>query len=247
MARYFLELAYNGTRFQGFQKQPHTTATIQTQLEEKLRVLLRQATELVGCGRTDAGVHAKHYIAHFDAQEALPSDLVYRLNRILGEDIVIFRCFQVADTAHARFDAISRAYEYHLYFQKDPFAQEMAYYYPRAQHLNLDLMQAAAKLLLNFEDFAPFCKTKTDAKTRRCHLRRSEWQQLDAQRWVYHIQGDRFLRGMVRLIVGMCLYVGEGRMSLEQVEKALQTQTPLPQPMSVPPQGLFLTDIRYPT
>ncbi len=244
--RYFLELAYNGTRFNGYQIQPNARS-IQQAIEEALSTILRQPTTITGCGRTDTGVHALQYYAHFDAPAPLPDRIAHALNGILKPDIVIYRVILVADQAHARFDATSRSYVYYLSTKRNPFRQESAYFCPFAKDLDPDKMQAAAKLLLKFKEFDTFCKTNTDAKTRTCDLRKSYWDfEAGHQLWAYHVSADRFLRGMIRLIVGMCLNVGRGQISLEELQKALASQQPLNRPWSAPAHGLYLTDIRYP-
>ena len=244
--RYCLELAYNGSRFHGFQEQPNTPLTIQHRLESKLQLLVPQASKIIGCGRTDAGVHARQYFAHFDSPQGLREDFVHRYNQILGPDIYIKRCFEVRADFHARFDALSRGYSYQLLGYKDPFSQETSFQFGQMDKLDWVKVQEAAALLPRYPAFAPFCKTHTDSKTRFCKIEYSVWRALGPEHYVYEVQADRFLRGMVRLIVGMCLYVGLGKLSLDQVENALANQTPLPRPWSAPAQGLFLDRISYP-
>lgn len=243
--RYFLELAYNGTRFCGYQEQPNQI-TVQSQIERALGILLRVPTKIVGCGRTDSGVHALQYFAHFDAAQKLTNDFVYRLNSLLGKDIVCYQLLEVAADAHARFDATSRSYQYVIDLIQNPFRQETAYYCRYGNQLELDKMQAAAKLLLNYKDFTTFCKSKTDNKTNLCDLRQSEWIFNEKeQQLVYQVTANRFLRGMIRLIVGMCLNVGKGNMSIELVKTALEEQKTLKNALSAPAEGLFLMDIKY--
>lgn len=243
--RYFLELAYNGTRFCGYQEQPNQI-TVQSQIERALGILLRVPTKIVGCGRTDSGVHALQYFAHFEAAQKLTNDFVYRLNSLLGKDIVCYQLLEVAADAHARFDATSRSYQYVIDLIQNPFRQETAYYCRYGNQLELDKMQAAAKLLLNYKDFTTFCKSKTDNKTNLCDLRQSEWIFNEKeQQLVYQVTANRFLRGMIRLIVGMCLNVGKGNMSIELVKTALEEQKTLKNALSAPAEGLFLMDIKY--
>lgn len=244
--RYFVELAYNGAKYIGWQKQPNGSS-IQTTIEKGLSKILRQSIEVVGCGRTDARVHAKQYFLHFDFEEELPDDLLFRINKVLPKDISFLNVRQVEDTAHARFDATHRAYEYHLDFSKNPFEIDTVYYFSQAEKLDQNKMQEAAKLLFEFKAFFPFCKSKNDARTMNCKIMRSEWVfDNENGRMVFHISANRFLRGMVRLIVGMCLNVGLGKVSLEEVRNALEKQERLDKSLSVPPHGLFLIDIRYP-
>ncbi len=244
--RYFAELAYHGANYCGWQRQPKQLS-VQEVLEEALSLILQEEVEVFGCGRTDTGVHASQFFMHFDLEQAFDQNLLGRLNRYLPKDIVLYRIFEVSANAHARFDAYSRSYEYHLDFRKNPFAQKQSYYFPFAEKLNHDAMQKAAQLLLDYEEFLPFCKANSDAKTMRCELSRSEWVWHPKQhKMVFHITANRFLRGMVRLIVGMCLNVGQGKLPLPAVQKALDEQTRLEKSWSAPPDGLFLTQVRYP-
>lgn len=244
--RYFVELSYLGSNYFGWQKQPDQVS-VQSTLEEAFQTILNQPIEVLGCGRTDTGVHAKQYYLHLDASGDLPEQLERRLNKFLPRDIAIRKIFQVSPEAHARFDATHRAYEYHITLQKDPFNQQTAWFYPYPVAPNLDKLQEAASLLLNYEEFFPFCKTNTDVKTMECQLFRSEWiRSASENKLVFHIAANRFLRGMVRLIVGMCIQVATDKVDLEAVKRALDTQTRLNKSWSAPAQGLFLTDIRYP-
>jgi len=245
--RYFAELAYNGKHYHGWQAQPGQVS-VQGTVSHALSTILNTPTEVVGCGRTDAGVHAKQYFLHFDhTAAALPDAFQQRLNKFLPKDIAVYRIFPVQANAHARFDATHRAYEYHIDFFKNPFGIGNRYYFPYPQPLNVEAMQEAAALLLQYERFYPFCKSNTDVKTMRCALRRANWTGSPPQgRMRFHIASDRFLRGMVRLIVGMCLNVGLQKLSLDTVKRAMDQQERLERSWSVPPDGLYLTDIRYP-
>lgn len=243
--RYFTTLAYRGTHYVGWQVQPGQTS-VQGTLEEAFGTILNQEIELTGCGRTDTGVHAKHYLAHLDIRGPLQENFLFRLNKFLPKDVAVFDLFPVHEEAHARFDAVSRSYEYHLVSQKDPFSTDLAFYHHLAQRLDFSLLQQAADLLLEFQEFYPFCKTNHDAKTLICDVQESRWEQRSAHHLVYNIRANRFLRGMVRLIVGMCLNVGLGKLKLQEVREALENQERLSQSWSVPPQGLYLKDIRYP-
>lgn len=243
--RYFLELAYNGTRFFGYQRQPNGIS-VQATLESALTTLLRHEVEIVGCGRTDTGVHARQYFVHFDTDTVLQPKFVHSLNALIGKDIVVYKLYMVENEAHARFDATSRSYEYYIDLQKNPFRQESAYWFPNGQSLDFGKMQEAASLLLNYNEFNTFCKSETDAKTRICHLTEARWVRNEAtQQLIFYITANRFLRGMVRLIVGMCLQVGQGKIMLDEVRAALDKQTLLGKALSAPPQGLFLTNIHY--
>lgn len=243
--RYFAELSYNGAQYYGWQKQPGKIS-VQEQLEMAFSTILGTETEVVGCGRTDTGVHARQYFMHFDFEGGFPREFLRRINKFLPPDIAIYRIFEVAPEAHARFDATHRAYEYHIDFVKNPFGRETGYFYPFASLPDAAKMQEAARLLLEYEEFFPFCKTHTDVKTMRCRLRRSEWEGApEAGKMVFRIASDRFLRGMVRLIAGMCLNVGTGKTTLGEVRQAMDKQERLKKSWSVPPQGLFLTEVRY--
>lgn len=244
--RYFIECAYNGAEFYGWQKQPGQIS-VQETIEDALTTILGSIIEVTGCGRTDTGVHALQYFAHFNFAGGFPPNFVRRLNKFLPPDIAIRRIFPVEWDAHARFDAYHRAYEYHITFAKDPFREKTITYYQYARQPELERMQEAATLLLDYEAFFPFCKSNHQAKTMLCDLKRSEWVVTDhPDHWVYHIASNRFLRGMVRLIVGMCLNVGTGKVSLEEVRQAMDRQQRLKMSTSAPPEGLYLTDIRYP-
>lgn len=244
--RYFAELAYNGTAYFGWQRQPQQNS-VQQEIETALSTILNTPIVVVGCGRTDTGVHAKQYFLHFDVQQELPQRFVGRVNKFLPKDIAIFRFIPVSDEAHARFDALHRAYEYQVDFRKNPFGQQTAYQFPFYAHLDVEKMQAATQLLLNYNEFAPFCKTGHDAKTMKCDLKRAEWILDETDyKMTFHIAANRFLRGMVRLIVGMSLRVGLGKIEIEAVRTAMEQQALLKGSWSAPAQGLYLKDIRYP-
>jgi tRNA pseudouridine38-40 synthase len=243
--RYFSELSYNGANYNGWQKQPKAPS-VQGHIEQAFSTILGVDLDVVGCGRTDAGVHARQYFMHFDFEGQMPPSFLSRVNKLLPPDIAIRSLFEVPPQAHARFDATQRSYEYHIIFDKNPFETHTAWHYPFWGKTDFDKVQAAAALLLDYQEFAPFCKTHTDAKTRRCDLHRSEWvTDQTARRMIYHINADRFLRGMVRLVVGMCLNVGLGKTNLDTVRQALEMQSLLEKSWSVPPQGLFLTGVKY--
>ena len=244
--RYFIECSYLGSEYFGWQKQPRQL-TVQETIEDALTTILGKQIDITGCGRTDTGVHAKGYVAHFNFDGEFPPHFHNRINKFLPKDLVIHHLYPVHWDAHARFDAYHRAYEYHLILAKDPFKQQRAYYYPFAQRPNLQKMQQVAGLLLQYEVFFPFCKTNHNAKTLICDLRRSEWVEGDhTDHLIFNIASNRFLRGMVRLIVGMCLNVGTGKVTLDEVRAAMDNQERLSKSTSAPPEGLYLTDIRYP-
>lgn len=241
--RYFLDLAYNGTRFYGWQRQP-SDPSVQAAIEDVFSLILRQPIEIVGCGRTDTGVHASEYFAHFDFDGEFPSAFLERANKLVKNDIALKRIIPVAPTAHARFDAFKRSYEYHITFVKNPFAIETEWHFTQHKSLDFNKMQKAAEILRGYTEFVPFCKTHSDAQTMKCDLSRSEWI-FEGEKAVFHISANRFLRGMVRLIVGACINIGLGQVSLDELKKALDEQKPLNKSYSVPPTGLFLTEVEY--
>ena len=233
---------------------------MQQTIEETMALILREAVDLVGCGRTDTGVHAADYAAHFDTTGELPAHFLNRLNRMLPADIMIKSCICVGESpppgqqgVHARFSATHRAYRYDLISRKDPFRENTAWHYPHFERLDVSAMNEAAELLLNYDSFAPFCKSNSDAHTMHCDLRESRWvaypelvEREACTELHYHIAADRFLRGMVRLIVGACLRVGLGDLRLEDLRQCMDSQTRLPQPLSAAAHGLFLTEVIYP-
>ena len=241
--RYFLELAYKGTHYCGWQRQPNAPS-VQAQIETVFALILRQPIELVGCGRTDTGVHARYYVAHFDFEGVFPDFFLERINKMVGRDIVLKNIKPMPDDAHARFDAYARSYEYHIGFVKNPFAIDTEWFFTQYNLLNINDLQKTAEILRGYEDFAPFCKTNSDAMTMKCTLTRAEWV-FEADKAVFHISANRFLRGMVRLIVGACVNVGLGQMTLDDLKRALEGQSPLTKSYSVPPTGLFLTEVKY--
>jgi len=244
--RYFLTLAYRGTRYCGWQAQPNGPS-VQSTLEETLRTILGQSIAVTGCGRTDAGVHARYYVAHFDTEATPPPTLLHRLNGLLPDDIAVYGIQPVATDAHARYDAFERSYEYHLALRKDPFGKETSWFFSSADRLDFEKMQAVATLFPNYSSFFPFCKTHSGVDSYDCTLYRATWRQdEEQQRLIFYVSANRFLRGMVRLMVGACLRAGVGKLTVAEVKTALDTQQPLHKSLSVPPQGLFLVDVKYP-
>ncbi len=244
MPRYFLEISYDGTDYHGWQVQPNGIS-IQQVMEEKLAVLFKQPIEITGSGRTDAGVHAMRQYAHFDCIELpYPQDeLMYKLNRMLPIDISIRGIFKVKDDAHARFDATLRSYHYHISFIKDPFRYR--YRYSLWQPLDVPLMQQAAKMLFNYDDFASFCKYNHDAKTTLCKIQQAEWVESPGQ-LNFIISSDRFLRNMVRAIVGTMVELGNHKMSLADFKTIIETKDRKAAGLSAPAAGLFLAEVHYP-
>jgi tRNA pseudouridine38-40 synthase len=244
--RFFLTLSYRGTHFAGWQAQPNAPS-VQAALEEALTTVLRVKVEVTGCGRTDAGVHARYYVAHFDAEHSPPARFVQALNGLLPDSIAVHDYRLVHADAHARYDAFERSYEYHIALRKDPFSVETAWHYPQHHLLDVEKMQAVATLLPQFQAFAPFCKSDSGADHYACEMKAAYWEwRPEDHRWIFHIHANRFLRGMVRLIVGACIQAGKGQISVEEIRQALESQNALRKSLSVPPQGLFLTDVKYP-
>lgn len=242
--RYFLELSYNGYAYHGWQRQPNALS-VQQVLEEALTTLLGTETTIVGAGRTDTGVHAKQLFAHFDAAilEEEADELTFRLNRFLPKDIAICAIHAVSREAHARFDATSRRYEYHITQKKDPFGSEFAYHFNLP--LDVDAMNKAASILLNHTNFKCFSRSKTDVKTYDCEVTEAFWEQQDHQ-LIFHISANRFLRNMVRAVVGTLLDVGTGKCSLSGFQSILDSQDRSQAGSSAPAHGLFLTRVQYP-
>lgn len=244
--RYFFTLAYRGTRYAGWQRQPNATS-VQETLESALTTILRQPVEVVGCGRTDAGVHARYYVAHADVQGALPDTFEIGLNSLMPDDIAVLGVEAVHPDAHARYDAVERSYEYRIVLRKDPFAVETAWFYPQGRRMRLEALHDVAALLPQYGAFFPFCKTDSGADHYRCQITSASWEhQPEQARLVFRISANRFLRGMVRLIVGTSILAGQGQLQLEAIRAALDAQRPLPKSLSAPPHGLALTGVRYP-
>lgn len=236
-------MAYNGKAYCGWQSQP-AAATVQQTLEFALFTLLQEKTPVVGAGRTDSGVHASQYFAHFDAEEIFNSgDLIYKLNSFLPDDISVSDIFIVPADAHARFDAVSRSYKYYLVKEKDPFLSERALYVKN--ELDVKKMNLAAESLKNYTDFKCFSKSKTDVKTYNCKITQAVWEEQE-KLLIFHITADRFLRNMVRAIVGTLLEIGSGKMQVEDLHGVLESRDRQNAGTSVPAKALFLTEIEYP-
>ncbi len=242
--RYFIELAYNGTRFHGWQVQPNAIS-VQESLEKALTTVCREAIAVTGAGRTDTGVHASYFVAHFDSDKTALDhpDFAYKMNSFLGADLVIFRISKVNADAHARFDATSRTYHYFINQRKDPFAQETSWYFNRP--LDVDQMNAACAVLFDYIDFTSFSKLHTDVKTNNCKIYGANWVR-EGHRLVFTIQADRFLRNMVRAIVGTLVEVGRGKLTITEVREIIAAKDRGLAGASAPAEGLFLADISYP-
>jgi tRNA pseudouridine38-40 synthase len=253
--RYFVTISYNGGRYHGWQIQPNGNS-VQAELQRALSTLLRQDISVTGAGRTDAGVHARMMVAHFD----MPTDgqfegfvsedgtldcsqLAYKLNRLLPWDIAVQKVEPVSDDLHARFSAKSRMYRYYIHTTKDPFLRQYSceLHYP----LDYEKMNEAARLLLDFEDFGAFCKAGADVKTTLCEVTKAEWVQTSETTWYFEIRANRFLRNMVRAVVGTLIDVGRGRLGMEDFKKVIEGKKRTEAGESMPGHALYLEDIVY--
>lgn len=244
MARYFIELSYNGSRYHGWQIQPGAPS-IQEVLNRALTLALHENISVTGAGRTDTGVHASFYVAHFDTT-TVPGDLsrlVYKLNGLTGKDIAVNRIYPVRADMHARFSAISRTYKYYLDKQKNPFTCEYAWkIFPLP---DIRKMNEACKVLFEYTDFTSFSKLHTDVKNNNCILYEAYWEDTDTQ-LVFTIKANRFLRNMVRAIVGTLIEIGQGKLDIPQLRKIIESRNRCNAGASVPGKALFLCDIGYP-
>jgi tRNA pseudouridine38-40 synthase len=240
--RYFIKLAYNGTNYHGWQYQPNASS-VQETLNKAVSVILNTDANVMGAGRTDTGVHAREMYAHFDFETPInTSSLIHKLNSFLPKDIVIYDIIPVSDEAHARFDATKRTYEYHINTFKDAFLQYGSWYFH--QELNLDLMNQASKLLFNHIDFQCFSKVNTDVNTFDCTIFEAHWTR-NNNKIVFTISANRFLRNMVRSIVGTLVNVGLQKISIDDFEEIIKSKNREKAGFSVPAHGLYLTKIDY--
>lgn len=242
--RFFLEISYVGTRYKGWQVQTRAH-TVQAEMNDVLSQLFTQEIKTVGCGRTDAGVHARQFFLHFDADKPPIREFMYKINRLLPDDIVVKRFFSVADDARSRQDATSRTYEYHLHLKKDPFLNDSSFYFPYGKP-DLSKMQEAATLLKTLKDFKSLSKTDTQEKTSICNIYFSEWKKMHDNQYRYTITADHFLRGMVRLTVGAMLMIGTGKITLDEFQAVMKKRATFKYVLAVPGCGLSLTEVKYP-
>ena len=240
--RYFIEFSYNGTHFFGYQIQPKQIS-VQEVLEKALSTLLREDIKTTGAGRTDTGVHARKIFAHFDTQQPISEDLVKRLNAFLPPSIATKRIFQVEEEMHARFSAVYRTYEYHISLEKDPFAEAFSWQMWR-QKFDVEKMNEACKILFEYEDFTSFSKLHTDVKTNNCKIYQAQWDQKGSS-LVFTISANRFLRNMVRAIVGTLVEVGLGKIKPEDLHDIIQAKYRNKAGASAPAHGLYLVDVGY--
>lgn len=241
--RYFLQCSYKGTNYHGWQIQPNAIS-VQELLEDALSKILREKIAVMGAGRTDTGVHASFFVLHFDAENEIPEklDLAYKINSFLPSDIAVQKVWKVDREAHARFSALSRTYHYFISTEKNPFNTESSYKYLKP--LDVDKMNEAAKALFHYKDFTSFSRLHTDVKTNNCKIYQAEWKVSENQ-LVFIIKADRFLRNMVRAIVGTLLEVGSGKLSVDGFKKIIESKDRGAAGASAPAQGLFLVDIEY--
>lgn len=241
--RYFVTFSYDGTRYHGWQIQPNGVS-VQEVLQQALSTLLRQDVKVTGAGRTDAGVHARKMVAHFDlASELDGGQLTYKLNKLLPYDIAVQKVERVENELHARFSAVARTYHYYIHIVKDPFRRTYSceLHYP----LDFDKMNEAGRVLMEYDDFNAFCKSGADVKTTFCHVTEARWIQTSESDWYFRITANRFLRNMVRAIVGTMVDVGRGRLSLDEFRKVIEGKRRTEAGESMPGHALFLEDVVY--
>jgi tRNA pseudouridine38-40 synthase len=246
MSRFFIHLAYDGTAYHGWQMQPNGI-TVQQVLNDALSTILRQPLMAHGAGRTDTGVHARQFFAHFDIERSFSAkecqQLIFSLNGILPKDICVYEVFQVEPDIHARFSAISRTYEYIICRQKDPFFVNRAWF--NTQQLDIDVMNKGASILMEYNDFACFSKSNTQVKTTNCQITHAAWESKD-HLLKFTITADRFLRNMVRAIVGTLTELGCGKIAIDDLRIIIESGNRRKAGFSAPAEGLFLTQILYP-
>jgi tRNA pseudouridine38-40 synthase len=241
LSRYALELKYDGTHYHGWQCQDNVI-TVQEVIQKCLSKILRDKIAVVGCGRTDTGVHASHYVAHFIYEQEITNDFLFRINNLLPKDISIGSIHEVPDNFNARFDAISRSYSYRISTIKNPFDRHFSFTFYRK--LDVDAMNDAGKILMKHKEFGAFCKSHAQNKTNICDVQKANWS-LFQDHLVFEITANRFLRNMVRAIVGTMLEIGENKITLQEFEHIIESQNRQRAGYSVPAQGLFLDNVLY--
>lgn len=242
MARYFIEVSYLGARYAGFQVQDNA-ATVQSEIDHALSTILRVPVQTTGSSRTDAGVHARQNFLHFDFEQPLHPQLQYKLNAILPPDIALNGIYSVPDDYHSRFAALGRSYEYTIYTHKDPFLKDRGYFFP--YRMDVGLLQEAAAIIKEYTDFTSFSKRNTQVHSFICRINYSYWTEEEAG-MMYHVSANRFLRGMVRGLVGTMLRVGRGKLPIADFHAAIQAKDCTQVDFAVPPQGLSLIKVAYP-
>lgn len=242
MGRYFIEVAYKGKNYSGFQIQ-NNARTVQSEVEKALEIFFKQKLNLIGSSRTDAGVHALQNFFHVDSNIEIDQRKIYNINAILPPDIVIKSISPVVAEAHCRFDSMYRYYKYHIYQFKNPFIDDRAFYFPFT--LDFELLKQAASIIPLYTDFTSFSKRNTQVKTFNCQIIKSEWV-IEQDCWIYHVKANRFLRGMVRGLVGTMLQVGRGKLSLEDFKAVIEAKDCSKADFAVPGHGLFLVEVGLP-
>lgn len=243
--RYFMHISYDGTNYHGWQRQKNGHS-VQAEIESALRKILGlEKVITIGCGRTDTGVHARMFYLHFNAERPIENmeEIFFKLNMMLPFDIGLYKIWEVHDKAHTRFDATERSYEYHIHQKRDPFVHRFSTFF--RWPLDVDAMNEAASVLMDYKDFASFCKTKGGQKTTLCDVREAYWIK-NNDKLVFHITADRFLRNMVRAIVGTLLEIGRGKMTQQEFIEAIEGKNRKLARESAKAQGLHLTNIKYP-
>ena len=240
--RYFLDISYKGTAFHGWQRQPNAH-TVQEALEEAMAKLLQTDVQVTASGRTDTGVHAVQQMIHFDTAHALNKDFIYKLNHMLPQSIVVNRLYLVADASHARFDAVSRSYEYHIHTSKNPFVCQQSYFVK--PQLDIHRLNEAAAYLMGKQDFCSFSKVHTAVTHFNCDITEARWEE-QGNKMVFHVTANRFLRGMVRALVGTMLEIGTGKKDPYWMKEILDAKDRKAAGRAVDPEGLFLTRVVYP-
>ena len=245
MQRYFLELAYKGSNYYGWQIQ-NNSISVQEVLIQKISIFLNEKIKVFGAGRTDKGVHASFFVAHFDSKRKdlaeISANFIYRLNRFLPKDIVLYKIFKVENHNHSRFDAKKRTYNYFIETKKNPFNQEISYFLQKK--LSLEKMNEACKILFQYTDFTSFSKVNTETHTNNCKIYKAFWKKKDSQ-FIFEITADRFLRNMVRAIVGTMIEIGLNKISISDFKQIIENKNRCDAGTSVPAQALFLTNIIY--
>jgi len=242
--RYLVEASFLGTNYVGWQRQPNGLS-VQEVIEGAISTVLRNDIQIVGCGRTDAGVHAQQYFFHFDTDQPIPEGFMFKLNRFMPNDIAFYHIHLVENDMHARYSAVSRSYKYYISLRKEPFNQHIVYDYRYPGDLDFDRMNEAGEILKEYKEYKTFCKRGSDSPHYLCDLTLASWSYSEHSA-TFEISANRFLRGMVRLIVGMMLQVGRHQLPLTELRQALNDQVQLKKSESAPAHGLHLTSIQYP-
>ena len=245
MPRLFLDISYKGSAYCGWQRQPNGLS-IQESVENALSILFQDLIAVMRCGRTDAGVHAINYILHFDVAGKYVDNIVYKLNSLLPNDIVANNVYSVVPEAHARFDAISRSYCYRIHTDQTPFKKDVSLFYPWKEHIKLDLFAEIDVLIKSTRSFKTFCKSNSGNEHYKCSIEEIGWIETENGCFEFRVTSNRFLRGMIRLLVGMYLNIGRGKITLEELRKTVDSDSILEPNWSVPPDGLYLEKISYP-